>query len=268
MDNYKELNEYLMKGRNKNDRPVENNTRVVRINEKTIGIKLHDTFIVTHYVNNHVKLNSNGWRTVTTRDRMNKYTESTINIYQSNFIWYVDYYNQTYLFEDNMVFLKGNKNNNYENYVTDKNANRIKPMTTAQDKKIKALKKKVDVYCKTFIDKLIKQEIHKPSEGDCWYCLLRDQNGQSMGDAFNDKQHILSHIEERYYVPSMIKNAMQECEISNYYLLSEWDKHNIAWCMRLDGWETTKTFNIGMTKKRMVIVLKRYIRKRLGLGIT
>jgi hypothetical protein len=70
-----------------------------------------------------------------------------------------------------------------------------------------------------------------PSSGDCWYCaLFQDDSGmrptregeQGMGDdmptVYSDgttgrqpnHDHLWSHIEERYYVPSLAVNALRE----------------------------------------------------------
>ena len=73
---------------------LDNNTYLYRIDENTLGIKLHNTTIieinrvqlesgdsVTHYL-----LRTGGFQTVTTKDRLNKFTPARIS--QINFIWY------------------------------------------------------------------------------------------------------------------------------------------------------------------------------------
>lgn len=51
-----------------------NNTYLHRIDQDTIAIKLWSTDVVTFHRNGDVVLNSGGWRTVTTRDRMNSFS--------------------------------------------------------------------------------------------------------------------------------------------------------------------------------------------------
>jgi hypothetical protein len=57
LNSFKECREFLDKGiRKKNtmERPIANNTRLIQINDSTIGIKLHDTFIVKYHDNSHL----------------------------------------------------------------------------------------------------------------------------------------------------------------------------------------------------------------------
>jgi hypothetical protein len=70
-----------------------------------------------------------------------------------------------------------------------------------------------------------------PSGGDCWYCALSQDTGritptggglQPMGDNMPtvhedgsttmqaNHDHLLNHMEERYYVPSLAVNALRE----------------------------------------------------------
>jgi hypothetical protein len=52
-------------------RKLGNNTWLVRQDER-IAVKLHQTYILTYTPDNRIILNSGGWETVTTKDRMNK----------------------------------------------------------------------------------------------------------------------------------------------------------------------------------------------------
>jgi len=48
-----------------------------------------------------------------------------------------------------------------------------------------------------------------PSGGDCWLCLLRETaTGKAWGDM--DETHLIEHMRERYYVPSLAVNALSE----------------------------------------------------------
>lgn len=84
--NFNDANNYLGK---KSERPLECNTRLIRLDDLAIGVKYHDTIIVTYYKHrDDVLLNSGGWQTLTTRDRMERYT--TVRIAQRKFKWYVN----------------------------------------------------------------------------------------------------------------------------------------------------------------------------------
>lgn len=75
----------LLTGRCKNSRKLGNNTYLERL---AIGhaIRLHNTTVVLFSANGSVTLNSGGWKTVTTKDRMNK---AGVRVYQEKFVWYI-----------------------------------------------------------------------------------------------------------------------------------------------------------------------------------
>jgi hypothetical protein len=39
---------------------------------------------------------------------------------------------------------------------------------------------------------------------------MKGDDGKTMGDAFGSTDHLLSHMEERYYVPALLYNAFME----------------------------------------------------------
>lgn len=51
---------------------VANNTRVVNLGDDSVGLVLHSTTVARWYRDGLIVLNSGGWRTVTTKDRMNR----------------------------------------------------------------------------------------------------------------------------------------------------------------------------------------------------
>ncbi len=68
-------------------KPLGNNTRLVRVNETTLAVRLHGTNVVEIHNDGTYTLRSGGWRTATTKDRINKY--SPANVSQRNWEWYV-----------------------------------------------------------------------------------------------------------------------------------------------------------------------------------
>lgn len=66
---------------------LERNTYLERINADTIGVRLHDTFVVKIHRNGTFTLNTGGWQTKTTRMRINQYSSAYIN--QQDFEWYI-----------------------------------------------------------------------------------------------------------------------------------------------------------------------------------
>lgn len=69
MSNYTALDERLT-GRCKLRRKIANNTYAERRGE-AIAVRLHDTDVVTFHPNGDIQLNTGGWFTVTTKERMN-----------------------------------------------------------------------------------------------------------------------------------------------------------------------------------------------------
>ena len=263
LDSYIEMKRYLSKGRNKDNRPAPEgakNTRIIRLDEHSIGLKLHDTVIVIYSDNGTIQLNTDGWQTVTTRERMNRW-QNKFSIHQTQFIWYITYQNETYLFEDNMYLT-------YDNKVLSSDLKPIKPYDKQAIKKAKALKCKVDAYCNEMVNRFINQKLPMHDAGDCLLCsMVRVDNNEPLG--MNDSSHILSHIKEKYYVPSLFNNMINEALKPNQvYGLAQIDKHNIAWCYKQNGWESTEPWGLEITEKRLKMLFKRYIRRHIGLGVT
>lgn len=65
---YREASEKL--GR-REGRKVGNNTYLERLDEHTIGVRLHSTYVVKIADDDTYTLDSGGWQTVTTKDRLN-----------------------------------------------------------------------------------------------------------------------------------------------------------------------------------------------------
>ncbi len=56
-------------------------------------------------------------------------------------------------------------------------------------------------YLTAFCDLLKRAELPKPGPGDCWFCL---------GRMPSSVDHIIGHMLESYYVPSLMYNAFVE----------------------------------------------------------
>jgi len=80
-------------------RKIGNNTYAIIHPDGSVTIRLHATDVVTIYPDDAVKVNSGGWRTSTTKDRINKY--SPVKVYQKNHQWYFD---DGSVFVDGMIF--------------------------------------------------------------------------------------------------------------------------------------------------------------------
>ena len=87
---YEEALKKIEGGRNKVSRKVKNNTtlhKLVEVNGTvTVGVKLHNTFVVIMWPNHSVYF-SGGFHTRTTLQRINEF--GLCSVYQKNFAWYL-----------------------------------------------------------------------------------------------------------------------------------------------------------------------------------
>jgi len=171
-------------------------------------IRLHLTNIVTYRANGTVELNTGGWNTVTTRDRINKQIEtfgwrmySEKNEPYLSKGWWHDENRKVYHFHDGITI----------------SARKVKADGKIYDKeKVKranAWQRRVKRYAKTFTEKLQRGEIPAPGAGDCFFCQLVDTKGVAMGE-HGHADHVHSHVIEKYYVPSLVVRATTQFGVS------------------------------------------------------
>jgi hypothetical protein len=72
---------------NKDTRKVGNNTYAYIQADGSVAIELHGTNVVVIYPDDSVMLNSGGWRTHTTKKRINQY--SSVKVYQEKYEWFL-----------------------------------------------------------------------------------------------------------------------------------------------------------------------------------
>jgi len=126
---------------------------------------------------------------VTTKARINEF--SPFPVWSERGTWYARIGEQSIPFADGITI-----------YPSGKVKGAGKADTSAKEQK---LRKAANAYARAFVDKLYAGEIPAPSAGDCWHCCMRDQDGKEWGG----KDHILSHLKEKYYVPSLLVNALK-----------------------------------------------------------
>lgn len=180
MQTAQEWREYIAAGRNKQERPTANNT-TVRMVENGVAIRLHSTDIVTVYDNGDMRLDSGQWRTNTTKERINRYSNAGIS--QKNNVWYM---------RDGSLF--------YDGIVIDWHGTPKKPKQPEKyEAKLKQIKKQAKEYARGYVEAIKAGQVPFPSAGDCWMCLMFKERA--------DADHIRQHIKDKYYVPSLLVNA-------------------------------------------------------------
>lgn len=178
--------EFIKGGRSKTSRKVANNT-VVRDEPGTesiggaVVIRLHQTDIVTISDNGNIKLYTGGWQTVTTKERLNRYTNAGIT--QKAGVWYM---RDGSLYYDGMV-IKADGTPKFPRHPE------------KHEKALKTIKADAKKYAHDFVEALKAGKIDYPDGGNCWACL-----GMLPGA---DDFHIREHIRESYFVPQLLVNA-------------------------------------------------------------
>jgi|TARA_Y100001937_G_C7016730_1_gene283543 hypothetical protein len=191
-------------------RKLGNNTYLVVRDDNGYGIRLHDTEVVIHY-KDRIVLDSGGHKTRTTKARMNEYTP--FNVIQKQKVWYVERVYKSILHKIP-----------FEDGITLYNNGTIKGQGKDPKETIK-LTKRVKQYSKDYAKEFMKGNIPKPSNGDCWSCLFHKDGKPTIA-----KDHIISHLDDKYYVPSMLYNMFDSGCLSQYTLeviCLAWEGHPV-----------------------------------------
>ncbi|MDD4354227.1 MAG: hypothetical protein PHN56_07285 [Candidatus Nanoarchaeia archaeon] len=127
----------------KNSKFVQNNTLKIEYENGTTAIRLHNTDIIIFNGTNFI-LNSGGWRTSTTKDRINTFTPARIS--QKKGLWYL---------RDGNLF--------YDNCIINSEGHLISKPVKVNEDKIKKIKKQITDYCNL----ITKDNLPFPNSGDC-----------------------------------------------------------------------------------------------------
>jgi len=237
----KTYNEAKQMFENSRKRKLQNNTYLVKT-DLGYGIKLHNT-IVVEYQPDKVILDSGGYKTPTTKNRINEYMPDSNKwfLVQDKGVWYIGW--KSFVFADGCYYQNGRWFNTGGN-------------PKVIDKQRKAVKK----YAKAFVKALFDGQVPKPSSGDCWCCgLVITGTQQPLGEATKDKNHILEYIKDNYFVPSLLVNAQKMFGASQTSWRAIGDLWNEPNCKGMN-----KTFD-QTDKQEIEQNIRRYCYRQLGL---
>ena len=243
---YKSAKAFLEGGRDEMSRPVAWKTRLNLHDNEDIALKYHETNVVTYHPDGSISLDSGGWKTPTTKRRINDYTD--MRIFPDKGVWYVgkDAANWhwkagegNFVFQDGMrVFQDWKVQYQYE---------------PPDAKEIVKLRKSISKYARKFAENL--HTVGLPDGGDCWICIIERDEAWEGEEHTASTSHLLDHIEEDYFVPSLAFAAIKESNHGDYW------GYSLQETMRggepLSGYVLTDT-------ARMI---RKYIQKRLGLSV-
>lgn len=97
----RDYQEAMQKLNGKMKRKLKNNTWLEEKENGDIAVRLHRTDVVTFKRNGAIVLDSGGWKTVTTKSRMNEF--SPFNICQKNGDWHIEINGKAVNYDDGMV---------------------------------------------------------------------------------------------------------------------------------------------------------------------
>lgn len=239
---YNDAMEYLG---GKSERPLAHNTRI-ELDSGCFKIKYHGNTIAELHPEKIV-LSSCGWMTLTTKERLNWFIPDEYYIYQEKGVWYVRNYvkDETMTFQDGITFHTDTTVSGYGD--------------SSEKDRIKATTKQIKKYVDGFIKALVKGEVESPNGGDCWYCLMRGEDGVSLGEKTHNQDHILDHMTESCYVPSLLYNAIEAFGVSIYV------KSLIGQLWNDSGY-TMSTWEEGIFSDQVKSSLTRYIKRQLGIA--
>lgn len=220
-------------------RMISNNTVKIWYEDGTIAVRLHHTDVVTFLTDGTIQLNTGGWYTPTTKDRINAALSELSGyryhlwIYQENSKWYIEE--------------KGGKTSLFYDGITlNKDLKIVKPKSEdkGKDKLLKAIKG----YC----DKIKKlKKIPLPETGDCLICRIETglTDVEYIVRGNHDKSsHLRLHLKEGYIHGSLLYNALKWAGFNPEFYLQY---------VNMDGNE--------YLRKTIVRSVKRYLRTNLGI---
>jgi hypothetical protein len=178
-------------------RKVARNTVLFRLQDGTECLKYHDTIVVKKSPDGTTTLNSGGFRTMTTKERIREFAH--VYISQKNNVWYMS---DGSAFYDGVVVKTKTPGETYQGKTVI--LSKVRPVNETAVKQMRARIAK-------YVALITPTNLPHPSSGDCWYCSMTEvRTGRPMGELGPDYTHLITHMKEGYIVGSLIVNALKE----------------------------------------------------------
>lgn len=232
-------------------RKIGHNTYLCRAGDG-FRVQFHATDIVRIGARS-VVLDSGGYRTFATKERLNGLLPAGYRVMQDRGVWYlgVPRREQTIAWADGITIdARGGVHN------------------AGSEKAATELRKAIHKYAARFAREAVAGKVPAPGAGDCWYCGMVVSEGpskdKSLGEATGDVSHLQSHLEEGYLVPALLANAARER--GNRYLLN-WGLP-ILWGAMDDGARAARLEREGKIIEREIrCAVRQYLGAKLGLAL-
>lgn len=261
--------------------PPGRNTRVCKRGDG-YALQLHSTDVATFNADGTVTLRDGGWRTATTRARLNEI--AGVSVWQNKGIWYLLYPAPHYRYNPDTrnVDRIGGEGVRYiwesditlhpNGAVTRADGSPLPPYDPAEEKRRQRDRARVKGYADQFIRALYNGKLSGDTRGDCLYCQLTvadgPDKGKGWGESVRDGDHIRCHIKEAYYVPSLLYRAL-EWQGS---MLMRWEVSALLTYPDGPEWEPHRRhkeqYHVlgGRIRQQITQTLYRYCLRELGLA--
>lgn len=201
MQSYTEADAQLT-GRCKERRKIANNTWLERRGDDAIAVRLHQTDVVTYRADGSITLDTGGWFTVTTKERMNRFTPFGISSRRGE--WQVALRNPLYRphfegdYKLNPYWLEPVP---YRDGMTFDGTNwhgvpdpvEVQAERVVRDK----LKKDIDAFVKSITPQMVVRAFDNTG-GDCLMCR------------FDSDECLATHVEEHYFHGTLAYRAIKD----------------------------------------------------------
>jgi hypothetical protein len=200
-------------------KPLCNHTRLFKRDEN-YAVRFHETDVVTITPDNEFVLNSGGWLTMSTKDRINSFCSA--NVFSHRGVWYVQPFSTDHRWDHHHAerFFDGIVVNAQGVVLNAMAPERAERLTARESKADDAVVKFVEGYIEA-----LQRGMPAPSGGDCWYCagivqIASRERGDrgafttrpisEMSPSEEPTEHLWEHIRSGYHVPWMAVNALRE----------------------------------------------------------
>lgn len=250
MSYYAELEQRLTDkrtGKPVDTRHVAHATILRRRDDGSIAVRYHDTDVVSVSPDEIVTLNTDDYRTVTTKARINDWARG-INVYSRHAAWHVSRDGHDEPYYDGYAYHAIT----LESQADEQTLELARRQLAAE----RALRKQISDYVKVY-DLDVARDVSRmlianDRSGDCWYCLMSTQDGMSLGDVQGTHEHLEAHLEDYYYFPSLIARVYMA------HAGEQWERR-----LAIDTYALAETENNTYILDRQRRLLRRYVTERL-----
>ena len=236
MQTYAEAENLLLnkRGQMTHRRTIQNNTRAIRNDDGSVGVQFHETQVVVFFPDGRVKLDTGGWLTMSTRERINRY--APVRVHSDKGRWMVvlrttvrttepcvvdgeeilpaesytvpDYEHSSTAFYDGMILTR-----TVAGWTTDQID------TAAEDKANAHTRKLITRWLRAFRE-------NKLTERECAQCQFAgDTDKVPVGDELGLTRHLIEHLVNLEISEALMRAVAARCRATNWQV---WVEHGIV----------------------------------------